>query len=319
MTAVPQITDVPGLSVGHATDLQAATGCTVVLCERGAVAGVDVRGSAPGTRETDLLRPMTLVERIHAVLLTGGSAFGLAAADGVMRFLEERGVGYDVRVAKVPIVPAAVIFDLAVGSPLVRPDPAMGYAAARAASAGPVEEGTVGAGTGATVGKLGGHATAMKAGVGTWALRLPGDVVVGALAVVNAFGDVLDDRTGQILAGARDPASGRFLDTARALVGGARPAGPATNTTLAVVATNARLTKEQANKLAQLGHDGLARVISPVHTLFDGDTVFALSTGAADADPLALGAAAVEAVAEAVKRAVRLARGLGGIPGLADS
>ncbi len=314
-----QITDVVGIKVGHATDTKAATGCTVVLCEQGAVGGVDVRGSAPGTRETDLLRPMNLVERAHAVLLTGGSAFGLAAADGVMRFLEERGIGFDVTVAKVPVVSAAVIFDLMVGSPTVRPTMETGYAAARAASTGPVEEGSVGAGTGASVGKLMGPASAMKGGVGTWAVSLPGGAVVGALVVVNAFGDILDDRTGKILAGARDPSTGRFLNMAQALLSGYHVPGFAANSTLGVVATNVGLTKEQANKLAQLGHDGLARVVSPAHTMFDGDTIFALSTGTAKADFVALGAAAVEVVAEAVKRAVRLAKGLAGIPGLADN
>jgi len=316
---VPQITDVTGIKVGHAADVHAVTGCTVILCEQGAVGGVDVRGSAPGTRETDVLRPMNLVERVHGVLLTGGSAFGLAAADGVMRFLDERGIGFDVTVAKVPLVAAAVIFDLMIGSATVRPTAEMGYAAARAASGGSVEEGSVGAGTGATVGKLMGPLSAMKGGVGTWAVGLPGGVVVGALVVVNAYGDVLDDRTGQILAGARDRATGQFLNMAQALMGGHRSPGFGTNTTLVVVATNAGLTKEQANKLAQLGHDGLARVISPVHTMYDGDTVFALSTGDAKADMIPLGVAAVEVVAEAVKRAVRLAKGLGGIPGLADT
>ena len=312
-----QITDVPGLKVGHATDVKAATGCTVILCEQGAVAGVDVRGSAPGTRETDLLRPMNLVERVHAVLLSGGSAFGLAAADGVMRFLEERGIGFETGVAKVPIVPAAVIFDLAVGSSKVRPDPEMGYAAARAAT-GHAEEGSVGGGTGATVGKLLGPASAMKGGVGTWSVRLPGGVVVGALVVVNAFGDVLDNETGGILAGARDPATRRFLNTAETLLTMEEIPGFPRNSTLGVVATNAGLTKEEANKVAQLAHDGLARVISPVHTMFDGDVIFALSFGKAKANLLSLGVAAERAVAEAVKRAVRLAKGLADVPGLAD-
>ncbi len=311
-----QITDIPGIRVGHATDLQALTGCTVVLCEQGAVGGVDVRGSAPGTRETDLLRPMNLVERVHAVLLTGGSAFGLAAADGVMRFLEERGVGFPVGAFKVPIVPAAVIFDLMVGEGSVRPTAEMGYAACRAASAGPVEEGTVGAGTGATVGKLLGPASAMKGGVGTWSLGLPGGLIVGALVVVNAYGDVRDE-SGRILAGAQDP-SGRFLDTARTLLMLERVPRLTANTTLGVVATNAKLTKEEANKLAQLAHDGLARVITPVHSLYDGDTIFTLGLGEARGDLVALGEAAAQVVAVAVQRAVRLARGVPGIRGLAD-
>lgn len=315
---MPQITDVPGIKVGHITDAAAVTGCTVILCEQGAVGGVDVRGSAPGTRETDLLRPMNLVERAHAILLTGGSAFGLAAADGVMRFLEERGVGFDTGIVKVPIVPAAVIFDLMIGDPRVRPTAEMGYAACRAAASGPIQEGSVGAGTGATVGKLLGPMSAMKGGVGTWAVTLPGHVVVGALVVVSAFGDVMDDETGDILVGARDPETGRFLDTSRALLTAEQPTVFPGSSTLGVVATSARLTKEEANKLAQLAHDGLARIISPVHSLYDGDTIFVLSLGDAKAHPLALGAAAAEAVTEAVKRAVRLAKSIGGIPALED-
>lgn len=314
---MPQITDVAGITVGHASDAHAATGCTVIVCRQGAVGGVDVRGSAPGTRETDALRPMTLVDRVHAVVLTGGSAFGLAAADGVVRYLEEQGIGFDAVVAKVPIVPAAVIFDLMIGSATVRPTAEMGYAAARGAST-PVDEGSVGAGSGATVGKVLGPHTAMKGGVGTWAVSLPGGVIVGALVVVNALGDVIDDQTGQVLAGARDPRTGRFLNTALALVRGTRAPGFSANSTLGVIATNAALTKEQANKLAQIGHDGLARVISPVHTMFDGDTVFALSAGAAKADFMAVGVAAVQAIAESIKRAVRLAKGWGKIAGLAD-
>ena len=315
------ITDIAGIRVGHATDAGALTGCTVVLCEAGAVGGVDVRGSAPGTRETDLMRPMTLVQRVHAVLLAGGSAFGLGAADGVMRFLEERGVGLDTGipgVPRIPIVPAAVIFDLRIGDQRARPSPEMAYEACRSASTS-VEEGSVGAGTGATVGKLLGAISAMKGGVGTWSVALPGDVSVGALAVVNAFGDVLDDRTGQILAGAREPGGGAFLNMAQALQTAEFPPalGIGENTTLVVVATNAHLTKEEANWLARIAHDGLARVISPVHTLYDGDTVFALSLGDAKSNLLSLGAAAVDVVAEATKRGVRTAQGLGGVPGLA--
>ncbi|MDR5695037.1 MAG: P1 family peptidase [Armatimonadota bacterium] len=311
------ITRVPGIKVGHATDLDAITGCTVILCEGGAVGGVEVRGSAPGTRETDLLRPMQHVERVHAVLLTGGSAFGLAAADGVMRYLEERGIGYDVGVTKVPIVPAAVLFDLRIGDFRIRPNAEMGYQACLEASAGPPAEGSVGAGTGATVGKLLGMASAMKGGIGTWALSLPGGVVVGAIVAVNAFGDIVDDRTGKILAGARDPSTGAFLDTAKALFALPPPGFP-DNTTIGVVATNARLTKEQANKLAQLSHNGLARTVSPAHTMVDGDTMFVLATGEVEANFFAVGAAAVEVVATAVKRAVLQAEGLGGIPSIKD-
>lgn len=318
---MPSIADVSRIRVGQATDLQGLTGCTVVLCEDGAVGGVDVRGSAPGTRETDLLRPMTLVQRVHAVLLAGGSAFGLAAADGVMRYLEGRGVGFDTGiegVPRVPIVPAAVVFDLGLGDPRARPTAAMGEAACWAAST-TVEEGSVGAGTGATVGKILGLSSAMKGGVGSWSVTLPGGVVVGALAVVNAFGDVLDDGTREILAGARAGGGTGFLNTAQALqtLEVLPPMGIGENTTLAVVATDARLTKEEANWLARIAHDGLARVIAPVHTLYDGDTIFALSLGEAETNLVALGTAAVEAAAEAVKRAVRTARSLGGVPGLA--
>lgn len=303
-----RITDVVGIEVGHATDARAATGCTVVLCRGGAVAGVDVRGGAPGTRETDLLDPTNLVERVHAVLLAGGSAFGLAAADGVMRYLEERGIGFDVGVARVPIVPAAILFDLDVGDPAVRPDAAMGYAACLAAGRA-VEEGAVGAGTGATVGKALGPGGAMRGGVGTWSVALPGGAMVGALVAVNAFGDVVGARTGEVIAGARDP-SGRFAGAEAAVMAGAMAGGFGRSTTLAVVATDARLTKAQATRLAAEAHDGLARVIRPAHTLVDGDVVFALSAGEADAGPLALGVAAAEAVAAAVVRAVRVANGL---------
>ncbi len=314
---MPQITDVEGLRVGHATDAVGGTGCTVVLCESGAVAGVDVRGAAPGTRETDVLHPTRMMDRVHAVLLAGGSAFGLAAADGVLRFLEERGIGFDTGVGRVPIVPAAVLFDLPVGDSRARPTAEMGYAASAAATSGPVAEGSVGAGTGATVGKVLGPLSAMKAGIGTWSITLPGGVVVAALTAVNAFGDVRDDQTGKILAGGRDPATGAFIDSVHALLTMEEPPGFG-HTTLGVVATNARLSKAEATRLAQLAHDGLARTIWPVHTEFDGDTMFALSLGGAKAHPLQLGVAAVEVVAEAVKRAVLTARGLHGIPGLAD-
>ncbi len=299
--------------MGHATDREAVTGCTVLLATRGAVAGVDVRGAAPATRETDLLRPGMLVERVHAILLTGGSAFGLAAADGVMRYLEERGIGFDAGVARVPIVPAAALFDLGVGRADVRPTAEMGYRACQVAADGPVEEGTVGAGTGATVGHLLGPDGAMRGGIGTAALRLPGDVVVGALVAVNAFGDIRDEATGAILAGTRTP-TGEFVDTARAFLEGKGQLGFArftsTNTTLAVVATNAGLTKSEATRLAQLAQDGFARVISPAHTMVDGDIVFALSTGDAVSNLLTLGSAAAGVVAQAITRAVRISNGL---------
>jgi L-aminopeptidase/D-esterase-like protein len=315
---VPAITDVEGIRVGHATDLEGGTGCTVVLCEAGAVAGVEVRGGAPGTRETDTLHPLNRVAEVHGVLLTGGSAFGLAAADGVVRYLEERGVGYDVVVAKVPIVPAAVIFDLWLGRPDARPGPAMGYAACEAACAGPVEEGTVGAGTGATVGKLFGAIGAMKGGVGTWSTTLGGGQVVAALVVVNAVGDVVNP-DGTVLAGTRDPETGGFVGSTALLQSGYVPPRMLShNTVVGVVATNVRLSKVECNRLARVAHHGLAMAVSPSHTTLDGDTFFALSAGQAEGAYDAVAAVVPQVVAEACRRAVRTARGLHGIPGLAD-
>lgn len=324
------ITDVPGIHVGHAHDETALTGCTVILCPQGAVAGVDQRGGAPGTRETDLLRPVHLVERVHAVLLAGGSAFGLDAAAGVMRFLEERGIGFNAQVARVPIVPAAILFDLAVGDAKVRPDAEMGYHACRAASKQPPAEGNAGVGMGATVGKILGLGHAMKAGVGTASLDMGGGAIVGALVAVNAFGDVVDPATDEILAGARAlevgplrlGAPGYFADTLRVMrtLVGRATLGFATreHTVLGVVATNAGLNKEQVNKVAQMANAGLARTIRPVHTMLDGDILFALSTGRRRVDANIVGALAAEVVAEAVLRAVRAARTAGGIPGLDD-
>ncbi len=312
------ITAVPGIRVGHATDEEGITGCTVVLCEGGAVVGVDQRGGAPGTRETDLARPLHLVREAHAVVLAGGSAFGLAAADGVMRWLAARGVGYDARGARVPIVPAAILFDLAIGDARAYPDAAMGWQACEAAHAGSVEEGSVGAGAGATVGKALGMAGAMKAGVGTAAIDLGDGVIVGALIVVNALGDVVDPRTGRILAGARG-ADGRFVGALEALRDqGAARVGALESTVIGVVATTARLDKEGACKVAQMAQDGLARAVRPAHTMYDGDTLFALATGAAAADVNVVGGYAAEMVAQAIVRAVRRARGRGGIAGLAD-
>jgi L-aminopeptidase/D-esterase-like protein len=312
------ITAVPGLRVGHAHDTEALTGCTVILCESGAVGGVDQRGGAPGTRETDLLRPLHMVEKVHAVLLAGGSAFGLDAATGVMRYLEEGGFGYDTAVARVPIVPAAILFDLALGRPDVRPDAAMGYQACLNASAESVVEGCVGAGMGATVGKMMGMSLAVKSGVGSASLSLPNGLVVGALAVVNALGDVVDPGTGRILAGTRspDPAAGPFADAMAVLhmLAARPPLG--SNTTIGVVATNALLTKEQANWVAQMAQDGLARAIRPAHTLYDGDTIFALSTGDLGVDFNVVGALAAEVFAQAVVRAVQAAEPAGGLPSI---
>jgi L-aminopeptidase/D-esterase-like protein len=315
------ITDVTGLKVGHYTNKEAATGCTVILCENGAVAGVDVRGSAPGTRETDLLRPMNLVEKVHAVLLSGGSAFGLDAAGGVMRYLEERGFGHDTLVAKVPIVPAAIIFDLNLGSSNIRPGIEEGYQACLAATEKGVSEGCVGAGTGATVGKILGIERATKSGLGTASCKIGDDVIVAALVVVNAIGDVIDHKTGKILAGPRNEQNNGFLSTTELLTGGIysyRKNPLATNTTLGVVATNAKLTKEQVNKLAQMAQDGIARAINPSHTMYDGDAMFALSLGDKTGDITVLGTAAAEVVANAIGRAVQQAETLAGIPAMKD-
>jgi L-aminopeptidase/D-esterase-like protein len=307
------ITDVPGIRVGHATDKEAETGCTVVLCPRkGAVGGVDQRGGAPGTRETDLLRPMHLVQRVHAVLLSGGSAFGLDAAGGVVSWLEERGIGFETGVAKVPIVPAAILFDLNVGRADVRPDAAMGRAACEAATGGPVTEGSVGAGTGCTVGRALGPSRASKSGLGTASADLGGGLVVGAIVAVNAFGDVVHPGTGEILAGVRKLTGDGWADTLQVLKGlvgkaALRVAGWS-HTVIGVVATNARLSKEETNKVAQMAHDGLARAVRPAHTLFDGDTLFALATGRKRADVTLVGAYAAEVVAEAIVRAVQAVR-----------
>ncbi len=312
------ITDIPGLRVGHFTNAEAATGCTVVICAEGAVGGVDVRGSAPGTRETDLLRPGNLVQQAHAILLSGGSAFGLDAAAGVMRYLEERGIGYKMGSIVVPIVPAAILFDLGIATPGVRPGPQEGYQACLNASDGPVAQGSVGAGTGATVGKALGRERSVKGGVGTASLDLGQGVTVGALVAVNAFGSVVDPETGRILAGPRSD-DGRFLDTTELLISGQarQPAPVPSNTTLGVVATSAALTKEQANKMASIAHDGYAWAIRPVHMMGDGDVVFALATGAIKEDvPFQrILAATVVVVAQAIINAVLHAQGLKGIPG----
>ncbi|MEZ4660039.1 MAG: P1 family peptidase [Caldilineaceae bacterium] len=299
------LTDISGLRVGHWTDAAAATGCTVILCPEGAVAGVDVRGGAPGTREIALLDPVCTVDRVNAVLLTGGSAFGLAAADGVVRWLEEHGYGFDVGVAKVPIVPAAVLFDLVMGDPNVRPDAAAGYAACVAASAGTVAEGNVGAGTGATVGKMLGLDRASKGGLGTASRQLGQGIVVAALVAVNAIGSVIDPATQRVIAGARLD-DGTFASPRQTIESQLSHANlfPGANTTIAVVATNVALTKTEATKVAQMAHDGLARVINPIHTASDGDTVFALSLGNQSAPASLIGAVAAEMLSEATLRAV---------------
>ena len=300
------ITDVAGIEVGHFTDPRRPTGCSVVIARSGATGGVDVRGAAPGTRETDLLDPVNTVGTVHAVLLSGGSAWGLDAAGGVMRWLDGQGIGLDVGGARVPIVPAAVLFDLHVGDARVRPDAAAGYAACEAACQAAPAEGNVGAGAGATIGKLFGMAHAMKGGIGTASVTVDG-VTVGALVACSALGDVIDPDTGELIAGARVPGGQTLRDARRSLLRGEPPLAilAGTNTTIGVIATDAPLTKVQARRLAQVGHDGLARTINPVHTLSDGDTLFALGTGKAGRSPgmTVLSIMAAEAVARATVRA----------------
>jgi len=306
---------IPGVSIGHASDFKGLTGCTVVLCEGGGVCGVDVRGSAAGTRDLAPCLPGHVVERVHAIFLSGGSAFGLDAAAGVMEYLESRGVGFPAGKVRVPIVPGAVIFDLHLGSSEARPDRRMALRACRNATV-KVAEGSVGAGTGATVGKLYGVSQATKGGLGFANRSLPGKVRMQALAVVNAFGDVVDPKTGKVIAGTRVSAeSPEFaLTTERMLANGAGQGFAGTNTTLVVIMTNAELDKVQTTKVAQMAQDGLARAIHPVHTQFDGDLVFALSLGSKRADLNTLGTAAAEATAQAIVRAVETAKGLGGVP-----
>lgn len=315
------ITDVGGIEVGHHTLAERPTGCTVILARNGAVAGVDVRGGAPGTRDTDLLDPVNLVQEIHGVVLSGGSLFGLDAVSGAVRWLEEHGHGLDAWGTMIPVVTGAILFDLRIGDASIRPGSDCGYAAADAATAGPIEQGSVGAGTGATVGKLGPPGTAMKGGIGTASVTLPGGVVVGAIVAVNAVGDVVDPATGQIVAGIRAEDGSGFVDARQLLR--TRPGlegGPGENTTIGVVATNAALTKAQATKLAQMAQDGLARAVYPAHTPWDGDTIFALATGEieGDADLIVLGAIAADVVAEAILSAVRAATGLEGYPSVSD-
>ncbi|WP_246046311.1 P1 family peptidase [Thermosporothrix hazakensis] len=312
------ITDIPGIRVGHDTNLEAATGCTVILCDQAATGGVDIRGSAPATHETDLLNPIHLVSEVNAVLLTGGSAFGLAATAGVMRYLEEHQQGFQTGIARVPIVPAAAIFDLALGSANVRPDPESGYRACLQATVGPIPQGNVGAGTGASVGKMFGLARAHKGGLGSASTRLPSGILVGALAVVNAFGSVVDPDTREPIAGPRSADLPEGLSF--------QQAHPFSNTTLAVVATNVALTKAEATKLAQMAHDGLAQVIHPAHTMFDGDTIFALAVAQHRPDPSQkaqlvslLGATASSTLARAILRAVQRAETLHGLPAATTS
>jgi len=315
------LTAVAGIKVGHHTLAARPTGCTVILIEGGAVGGVDVRGGAPGTRETDLLRSENSVQRVHAVVLSGGSAFGLDAAAGTVRYLDERHIGFAVGTNRVPIVPSAILYDLGVGDdPSIRPGPECGYEAARSATNSPPTEGNVGAGAGATVGKLRGMDRAMKSGVGTASITLDNGITIAALVVVNAIGDVIDPNTNAVVAGVRTIDGSSLLDARELLRDNAVAGRSGENTTIAVVATNAAFSKAEVNKIAQMAHDGLARTIYPVHTPFDGDAVFSLATGThqESATVLVVGALAADVLAEAVLRAVRAANGIPGLPAAAD-
>lgn len=311
------ITDVPGIKLGHAQDSTALTGCSVIMCEAGATGGVDQRGGAPGTRETDLLGPMHLVEKVHAILLAGGSAFGLDAATGVMKYLEERKVGFDMRVAHVPIVPAAILFDLFIGDPNIRPDAAMGYRACEAAAAHEISQGNIGAGAGATVGNLFGPKLAMKGGLGTTSMKIGNGVIIGAVVAANPFGDVIDPETNRLIAGARSPKGGlaNTMESMRTFMGRSilEYATPH-NTVIGVIATNAKLTKEEVNKVAQVGHNGIAQVVRPAHTMLDGDILFALSTNQHKTDVNIVAAFAAEVVARAIYNAIYYAEPAGGLP-----
>jgi L-aminopeptidase/D-esterase-like protein len=323
MSAAPTkgITDVPGVKVGHFTRTERLTGCTVILTEAGAVAGVDVRGSAPGTIETDLLNPINLVEKVNAVFLSGGSAFGLDVATGVRKFLYEKKIGFPTRAANIPIVPGAILYDLNVGGkPEIWPTADCGYRAAQTATDGPVAEGNVGAGAGATVGKSGGGGGPMKAGIGTASITMPDGLVVAAIVAVNAVGDIVEPATGRVIAGVRTP-DGKGLADSRKILRQGRPlaAQPGQNTTIGVVATSARLTKVQATKVAQMAHDGVARAIYPAHTMGDGDTMFAIATGTTgDGDVSRIGALGAEMIAEAIVRAAREATSIPGYPAARD-
>lgn len=314
------ITDVPGIKVGHASDFNGLTGCTVILCEEGAVAGIDVRGSAAGTRQVDALSPGHIVDRVHAIVLAGGSSFGLDSATGVSKYLEEKGVGFDVGITRVPIVPTAVIFDLLFGDHTVRPTAQMGYAACLNAQE-EVPEGSVGAGVGAVIGKLFETSRAMKGGLGTCSVAMPDGLRVGALVVVNAFGDIIDNITGRLIAGLRKSEdSMEFANTTNCLKQGiVKQKFALVNTTLGVVATNAGFSKRDITKVAQMAQGGLIKTINPVHTTFDGDLVFALSIGNIEADINKVGVLAEFVVAEAIKRAVKKADGFGLIPAFKDT
>jgi L-aminopeptidase/D-esterase-like protein len=315
------ITDIRGISVGHYTDLKNATGCTVILPEKGAIGGVEVRGSAPGTRETDLLRPMNLVQEIHGILLSGGSAFGLNAAGGVQKYLEEREIGFKIGPTVVPIVPAAILFDLGLLNHKVRPTEIDAYQSCLNATKGSIKQGTVGAGTGATVGKILGFDQSTKGGIGTASIRMGSGISVGAIVAVNAFGDIIDPNDGQLIAGPRNIKTNKFENTNDYLLKQSNilSLNP-TNTTIGVIATDAKLNKEQVNRLATFAHNGLAQAVRPSHTMSDGDAFFSLATGESSVTPNmnSLGVAVVKVVIESILNAIKCASGLGNIPSISE-
>lgn len=308
-----RFTDIDGIKVGHAQNMEAATGCTVVICEEGATGGVDVRGGSPGTRETDLLDPQNLVDKIHAVVLSGGSAFGLDAASGVMKYLEEKDVGFDVQVTKVPIVCSAVLFDLVIGDYRVRPDLKMGYEACLNATNRECPNGNIGAGTGATVGKFLGPERAMKGGLGSYAVEI-GDLKVGAIVAVNALGDIINPQTDEILAGLLDEKGEKMIGTENEMekVYDEKRNIFSGNTTIGVVATNGKFTKAQMNKLASMSHNGYARAMRPAHSIFDGDTIFTMATGKVEADLSVVGLLAARVMERAIVNAIKSAESLHG-------
>ncbi len=303
------LVDVPGFKVGHASNLDAATGCTVIICPPHTVGGVDVRGGGPGTRETDLLQPHNHVAEVSAIVLSGGSAFGLASAQGVAQFLEENEIGYKAGPGgeyTIPIVPAAILFDLNLGDKTVRPDPAMGYEAAQNATTDPVQQGTIGAGTGAFCGKIRGAAFATKGGIGSASIEISDGLWVAAIVAVNAIGDILDEQ-GNIMAGLRDE-NNNFVGTLnafRAFLQNPPDLNANENTVIGAIATNAKLSKAQTTKVAQMAHDGLARAVKPSHTEHDGDTIFALASGEIEANTTLIGAYAAEVMAEAIRNGIR--------------
>lgn len=312
------ITDIEGIKVGHSTSMEGLTGCTVIIYEEGATGGVDVRGSAPGTRETDLFKAENMVDKVHAVVLSGGSAFGLEAASGVMKYLEDQDIGFDVGVTKVPIVASAVIFDLNLGDYKIRPDFNMGFDAAKSASTSENRQGPIGCGMGATVGKILGPNSAMKSGLGSATIEI-GELKISAMVSVNSFGDVYEYKSGKQIAGLYDYKNKKMLKTMDILKGQYDPVDfSMKNTTIGVIATNAILTKAEGNKIAQMAHNGFARSINPIHTMFDGDTIFTMATNKVEADISLVGTIAAEAMSQAITNAIVNSKGYGGLLSFQD-